>query len=221
MLMEQNFTMELAVPSNFEARVNAVKLAARARVLGRYKLKDLFREHKIAPPGPGAWNKTKAIGKHVAEFGREAIFGSPITVGKQLASRYKRTGSAARTAAGHIKDFYLSPGSPGWVKALSMGLPALELGDVALRGDATTRRGDIAHALSGVVAAPFTARLGLAGIPIQNVLQGAAQHFGSKFDPPAPPGPTSEHVEKDIPEQLVRAWHTNTQTAPGANAPSP
>jgi hypothetical protein len=63
MLSARNFTMEPAVHSDFAERLNAVKTAARARVLGRYGLKDLFREHAVAPAAPGIANKAKAFGK--------------------------------------------------------------------------------------------------------------------------------------------------------------
>lgn len=205
--------MEPAVHSDFADRLNAVKTAARARVLGRYGLKDLFREHTIAPAAPGVTNKAKAFGKHVAEFGREAVFGSPITVAKQLADRYKQTGSVARAMGGHAKDFYLSPGSPTWLKALSLGMPAMELGNIALRGDPETRKGDIAHAISGMAAAPFTARLGLLGIPVQGAVQGAARYLGSKFDPKPAPTPTPENIELDVPKHLMRAWKSNSPLA--------
>jgi len=205
--------MEPAVHSDFAERLNAVKTAARARVLGRYGLKDLFREHAVAPAAPGIANKAKAFGKHVAEFGREAVFGSPITVAQQLRDRYKQTGSVARTMGGHAKDFYLSPGSPTWLKALSVGMPALELGNVALRGDPETRKGDIAHAVAGMAAAPFTARLGLLGIPLQGAVQGAARYVGSKFDPRPAPAPTPENIELDVPRHLMRAWKSNSPLA--------
>lgn len=205
--------MELAVHSDFADRLNAVKTAARTRVLGRYGIKDLFRAHDIAPAAPGFANKAKAFGKHVAEFGREAVFGSPLTVAKQLQDRYKQTGSVARTIGAHTKDFYLSPGSPTWLKALSLGMPALELGNIALRGDPETRKGDIAHAVAGMAAAPFTARLGLLGIPIQGAVQGAARYVGSKFDHKTAPAPTPENIELNVPKHLNRAWKSNSPLA--------
>lgn len=198
--------MELAVPSDFDERLNAVKTAARNRVLGQYGLRDLFREHQIAPSAPGFANKAKTFGKHVAEFGREAVFGSPITVAKQLQDRYKQTGSVARAAGQHIKDFYLAPGSPTWLKALSVGVPALELGNVALRGNPETRTGDIAHAVAGIAASPFTARLGLLGIPLQGAVQGAARYVGSKFDHRSAPPPNPSNIELNVPNHLTRAW---------------
>lgn len=210
MLTARNSVMVPVVHSDFEERLNTVKTAARSRIFGRYGLKDLFREHKIAPAGRGFSNKLKTFGKHVAEFGREAIFGSPITLAQQLSQRYKRTGSLARTIGGQIKDFYLSPGSPTWVKALSLGMPALELGNIILQGDPATRRGDIAHAVSGMVVAPFTARLGLLGIPVQGAVQGAARYVGSKFDPKLAPPPTPENLELNVPRHLMRVWKSRS-----------
>jgi len=211
--------MEPAVHSNFEARLNAVKTAARTRVLGRYGLKDLFREHQIAPSAPGALNKAKTFGKHVAEFGREAVFGSPLTVRKQLADRYKRTGSILRTLGGHAKGFYYDPKVHPLIRGLSMGLPALELGNVLYHGDPATRKGDVAHALSGIAAAPFTARLGLLGIPLQGAAQAAARYAGSKLDPKPLPPPAPADVELNVPRHLARAWKSNSPILGGDDTP--
>jgi len=122
------------------------------------------------------------LGKHVAEAGREAIFGSPITVGKQLQDRYAQTGSLAKTLGSHIKDHYWSPTASPWMKALSIGMPALELGNIALNGKPEARGGDLGHALTGLAAAPFTSRLGLPGMALQRLVQGAGRRVGSKFD---------------------------------------
>lgn len=229
-----------AVSSNYEQRLNAVKLAAQARVMRRYGLKDLFREHQIKPGGKGVFdvlgdavssirhnglragadslrqsgglagfgrsvaNTTKTVGKHVGEFGREAVFGSPITLKKQLADRYRQTGSVAKTVGGHAKDFYLSPQSPLWLRALSLGLPALDLGNTALNGDPATRHGDIAHAVTGLAVAPFSARLGLLGVPLQGAAQEAGRRLGAKFDPktPPPPTPSWETLQAALPRHL-------------------
>lgn len=122
------------------------------------------------------------LGKHVVEAGREAIFGSPITVGKQLQDRYAQTGSVAKAMGAHIKDHYWSPTASPWMKALSIGMPALELGNIALNGKPEQRAGDLAHALTGLAAAPFTSRLGLPGMALQRLAQGGGRMVGSKFD---------------------------------------
>ncbi len=236
--------MEQAVPTNFDARLNAVKTAARTRVFGRYGLADLFREHRLPSNGRGVFDRLDAVaragasaplgnkwqaaqksfdraggwrglqhsarhsaknlGKNVAEFGREAVFGSPLTVGKQLQDRYRQTGSVAKTIGQHAKEFYLSPGAPTWMKALSLGMPALELGNIAMNGDPNERVGDVAHALTGLAAAPFTARLGLPGMAIQGLAQGAGRSIGSKFDHKAEAKPFLENVEMNVPQHLKR-----------------
>lgn len=122
------------------------------------------------------------LGKHVVEAGREAIFGSPITVGKQLQDRYAQTGSVAKAMGAHIKDHYWSPTASPWMKALAVGMPALELGNIALNGKPEQRGGDLAHALTGLAAAPFTSRLGLPGMALQRLVQSGGRMVGSKFD---------------------------------------
>lgn len=244
MLSEQNCNTERTVHTDLEERLNAVKTAARSRVLGRYGLADLFREHPIPSKGRGVFDRLRAVaragtkapfgdkvraaqnsfermggwaglqqgarqsaknlGKNVAEFGREAVFGSPLTVGQQLRDRYKRTGSVAKTVGQHAKEFYLSPGSPTWMKALSIGMPALELGNIAVNGDPNERVGDVAHALTGLAVSPFTARLGLPGVAIQSLAQGGARSVGSKFDSKGEAKPFLKNVEVNIPRHLSR-----------------
>lgn len=195
-------------PSSFD--IDAVK----ARVANRYGLKlafdfsKLFREatyygpkdqwqvaadkalrrpaFNIAPAGPGALNKLKAFGKHVGEFGREFVVGSPLTMAQQLKEHHTAAGGgvggAMRAGGKYVKDFYMSPKSPTWMKALSLGVPAMELGGIALHGNPKTRKGDLAHAISGLVASPFTARLGLPGMALQGAVQSGARALASKFD---------------------------------------
>lgn len=186
--------MEPTVPSNFDERLNAVKIAAQANVLGRYGLRDLFRAHDIAPAAPGAWNKAKTFGKHVAEFGRDMVFGSPVTLAEQLKKQYAQTGSVGRTLGKQIKEHYLTPSSPTWLKAISVGMPALELGNIALRGDSQNTGRDLASAVTGLAVAPFTHRLGLPGTVLQGALQNAAGRVGAVVDrkrlgAPKPPLP--------------------------------
>jgi len=146
----------------------------------------LFSEHVIHPSQPGVLNKLKAFGKHVGEFGREMVAGSPITLAKQLKDHHIEAGGgvggAVRAGGKYVKDFYMSPKSPMWMKALSLGVPAMELGGIALKGDPATRKGDLAHAISGLVASPFTARLGLPGMALQGAVQSGARALASKFD---------------------------------------
>lgn len=130
----------------------------------------------------GAKETARRFGHHIVESGREAVFGSPITVGKQLQDRYAQTGSLAKTLGHHVKDHYWSGHAPAWAKALAIGMPALELGNIALNGKPEQRGGDLAHALTGLAAAPFTSRLGLPGMALQRLVQGGGRMVGSKFD---------------------------------------
>lgn len=169
-----------------EAALYAVKLAAFNRQAVAQGLKGLFSERQIAPAAPGAMNKVKAFGKHVGEFGREFVFGSPVTLAEKLKERHQNTGSWAKALGGHAKDFYVNPKDHIAFRALNVGLPALELGNVALRGDPDTRKGDLAHAVSGIAAAPFTSRLGIPGMMAQSAIQSGAQSLASRFDRRAP-----------------------------------
>lgn len=141
-----------------------------------------FGENKIAPSMPGVWNKTKAFGKHVGEFGREAILGSPITEYQKIKARMAKPGvGLGRALAGHAKDFYITPESKFWT-AVNVGMPAFDLANTALRGDPDTRKGDIARGVAGIAASPFTARLGIPGMIAQHYVQSGAQSLGHRFD---------------------------------------
>lgn len=192
--------MEPAVFSKAQV-LHAVKTAAFDRQAALRGLKGLFSENtpRGMPEGM-TWQRAKefgergkylaegakSFGRHVGEFGREFIFGSPVTLAEKLRERQQNTGSWAKALGGHAKDFYLNPKDHwGW-RALNVGLPALELGNVALRGDPDTRKGDMAHALSGIAAAPFTSRLGIPGMVAQSAIQSGAQNLAGRFDRKAP-----------------------------------
>jgi len=176
-----------------EETLYAVKIAAWDRRAALYGVEKVavdwrglatraFGENKIAPSKPGFWNKTKAFGKHVGEFGREMILGSPITEYQKMKARMAKPGvGLGRALAGHAKDFYITPDSK-FFTALNVGMPAFDLGNTLLRGDPDTRKGDIAHGVAGIAAAPFTSRLGIPGMMIQQAVQSGAQSLGHRFD---------------------------------------
>lgn len=186
-----------------EERLYAVKIAAARRRAALYGVEKLavdwgglarkaFSANEIEKAGPGAWNKTKAFGKHVGEFGREMILGSPVTEYQKMKARYQQTGSMAKALGGHAKDFYITPESKFWT-AVNVGMPALDLANTALRGDPDTRKGDIAHGVAGIATAPFTSRLGVPGMLLQNAVQSGARSLGSRFDK-RPPSSTPPPV---------------------------
>lgn len=199
--------MEPAVFSKAQV-LHAVKTAAFDRQAALRGLKGLFSENtpRGMPEGM-TWQRAKefgergkylaegakSFGRHVGEFGREFIFGSPVTLAEKLRERQQNTGSWAKALGGHAKDFYLPRKQDGEIRALrvgltalNVGLPALELGNVALRGDPDTRKGDMAHALSGIAAAPVTSRLGIPGMVAQSAIQSGARNLAGRFDRKAP-----------------------------------
>lgn len=162
------------MPSKIQGRLDGVKYAAADRTFRRYGLSDLFREHTIAPAGPGVLNKLVGIGKQVGEMGRDMVFGSPITMAQRLQRNYQQTGSAPKAVGKYIKDWYLDPSTPLWMRAISVGLPVAMLGSTVIQDPPERRKKDLAAGLLGIAASPLTARLGLAGADMQAGVQNAA-----------------------------------------------
>ena len=164
---------------------HAVKTAAERATLAHFGLRKqaggfsdgmarLFTWHDPAPRSPGFLNALKWGGSHVAEMGRESIFGSPISLGKQLQG-YADTGSGVLGSGGRLfKDFYL-PKTRSKLEKVILGLSlAGAAGDVysaSQTEDPDERRGEIAKAITGLAAAPITSRLGLAGVLANSALK--------------------------------------------------
>lgn len=162
------------MPSNLQGRLDGVKHAAAERTFRRYGLDDLFREHDIAPAGPGVYNKLVTVGKHMGEIGRDMFLGSPITMAQRLQRNYRQTGSAPKALGKYIKDWYLDPNTPLWMRAVSVGLPVAMLGSTLIQDPPEKRKEDLAAGLLGIAASPLTARLGSAGADMQAGIQNAA-----------------------------------------------
>lgn len=162
------------MPSNLQGRLDGVKHAAADRTFRRYGLGDLFREHDIAPAGPGVYNKLVTMGKHVGEMGRDMILGSPITMAQRLERNYRQTGSAPKALGKYIKDWYLDPNTPLALRAISVGLPVATLGATLLHDPPEKRKEDLAAGLLGIAASPLTSRLGYPGMEMQTGAQNAA-----------------------------------------------
>jgi hypothetical protein len=140
----------------------------------------------------GLWRTSKSVGKHVGEFAREATFGSPTVVAKQLAENYRHTGSIPGMLGKQIKDFYFTPGNSRAAQALMLAFPAGDL-TAAMQQDPEHRHEAIGGAIAGLVGAPFTARLGIPGAFIQKPIQDLGRSLGRRFDPPS--YPSSQHLE--------------------------
>ena len=163
------------MPSNLQDRVDAVKLAATSRTFRRYGLDDLFREQSIAPSAPGVYNKLVTFGKHIGEMGRDAYLGSPITMAQKIQRHYRDTGSAPRAVGRYVKNWYLDPNTPLWIRALSIGVPLYGLGSTLAADSPEKRPGDLAGGILGLAAAPLTSRLGDAGLSLQAGVQNAGR----------------------------------------------
>lgn len=178
-----------------------------------------FGENKIEKAAPGVWNKTKAFGKHVGEFGREMILGSPITEYQKVKARMAKPGvGVGRALAGHAKDFYITPESKFWT-AVNVGMPAFDLANTALRGDPDTRKGDIARGVAGIAASPFTARLGVPGMIAQQAIQSGARSIGSRFDKGKPlPAPAVVPYPAPLDHPLITGAREVAKTPPAQHA---
>lgn len=163
-------------------RLYAVKSAAVKAALGRFRVSDLFREHAVGAAKPGAMNFVKNVGRHGAEFLREGIFGSPISVASDLRKAYGQTKSVPGAYGRYMKNFYLSPDAPKWVKGLSVGLPVMDTAMQLSADDGSNRAGILASGAAGLATAPVFTRMGLAGLPLQAAVQEGARRAGSLLD---------------------------------------
>lgn len=137
--------------------------------------------------GEGFANKARTFGHQIGEFGREAVFGSPLAIDRQL-----RAPTAAGIGKNYLqmtRNFYAPQGKSTLDNALGLGvglaMPAMSMYN-AVAGDPHQRGANIGAALGGIAAAPVTSRLGLAGTLIQKPVQDLGAWVGSKFDSPAP-----------------------------------
>ena len=134
--------------------------------------------------GEGLLNKAKSVGHSVGELGREAIFGSPLALDRQL--RAPNAGGIARNYLNLSKDFYFPRGRSVGETALGLGMglamPAASLYNAAT-GDPNRRGENIGAAIGGIAAAPITTRLGIPGMLLQQPVQQLGAWVGSKFDP--------------------------------------
>jgi hypothetical protein len=92
--------------------------------------------------------------------------------------------------ADYVKSFYWqTPETKGqWaLQALSLAPTVQDLYHAATTEDPNIRKGDVASAVTGIMAAPFTSRLGLVGSPLQTWLQNKARTLVQKDTPPYTP----------------------------------
>lgn len=136
----------------------------------------------IAQPTPGygtgAVNRLKTVGHQLGEIGREAVFGSPMAVNREL--RAPSLGGVAKNYLRSVRNFY-TPRDPLGLM-LGLGLPAASLYQ-AVNGDPNQRGANIGATLGGIATAPLTARLGIPGTLIQKPVQDLGAWIGGKFDP--------------------------------------
>lgn len=163
------------MPSDLPTRIDGVKIAAAARTFRQYGLQDLFKEHAIAPSAPGFYGKMVSTGKNIGEMGRDMIFGSPITFGKQLERNYRSTGSAPRALGKYIKDWYFAPNTSLPMRALSLAFPVVGLGS-ALMAPAERRKEEVLASMAGLATSPFAMRLGSPGMDMQAGIENAVRH---------------------------------------------
>lgn len=152
------------MPSRLHDKIDGVKYATAERTFRRYGLSDLFREHPdIAPAGPGVYDKLVTFGKHIGDAGRDLIFGSPVSMAKKLEQNYQQTKSAPKALGKYVKDWYLDPSTPAWVRALSVGVPLYGIGSSLLSSDREHMGENVAGSLVGLATSPLTSRLGPVG----------------------------------------------------------
>lgn len=183
-----------------DAAFHAVKLAAAQAAMATYGLektawakdglKRLFTWKTVAGPKPGFLNHIGYAGRGVAEFGREAVFGSPVNMKAQIMRHARREGSLLKGLGHYVKDFYWQRPTDlpsAGMQAFSLGMPALDLYHAATNDDPDQRKGDLVSSITGLVAAPFTSRLGLLGAQLQEGAQQKARGLVQKDAPPYTP----------------------------------
>lgn len=131
---------------------------------------------------PGLKATGKNVAKQVGEVLREGVFGSPITLAKNLQERHIGNGSWTRSLAEHAKEFYLPKGGGVFGAGLSMAFPAYEGYQLATKGDPDHRGSDYAAFAASLATSPFSAHLGIPGMLLQAPVIQAARQLGSHFD---------------------------------------
>lgn len=163
-------------------------------------VKRLFTWKEPGAYAPGIGGFAKGLGKEVLEYGREAVFGSPVNAARQFQAFKDQAGGSNLKALGHyIKNFYVpSRNNNGYqlgsgkdpslwaringpaMQGLRLLGPTLDLYNASQTEDPNVRRGDYASALTGIAIAPFTASLGMAGAVLHPFLQQQARKLVQK-----------------------------------------
>jgi hypothetical protein len=144
--------------------------------LNRQGLKNMFSSNQK----PGKLN-------FIQEMAREGIFGSPVTTYERYRKNLTQPGGGHLKALGsELKNFYWpkpkSVGEGVW-QAATLIPTAYDLYSAARTEDTDTRRGALASATAGILAAPVTSRLGLSGAMLHPLLQSAARGLVQKNAP--------------------------------------
>jgi hypothetical protein len=161
---------------------------------GTNALRYLFSSHFPTTNVQG-WKKYPVlVAKQVGEMGRQMIFGDPLTLRNQIKDLYKVHGSMPKAIGSYMLNHYWRTPSPNLGGLLSGALQAQylyqtgkDIMDAIKTEDPNIRRGNIAATLTGIVASPFTSRLGVAGSFLHSKLTEGARRLVQKPTPPAQP----------------------------------
>lgn len=164
-------------------------------------IKRLFTSKDLGHTPPGFLGGLESTGRTLGEFGREYIFGSPITAWEQFKKLRQAKGSNLGAAGEMYKNFYWTkPTGVGdyLFNAMSIGFPALDLYSAATTEDPEQRKGNLAAAITGLATAPVTSRFGLAGSAAQGLLGRGARSLVQKNVEPQPVYTPEQHLRATL-----------------------
>lgn len=156
--------------------------------LNRQGLKNMFSQAPVIGPqgGPGGRG-------NIGEMLQASVFGSPVTAYNQYKSDLARAGGSHLNALGQIyKRTYLpSAGSHPAAKALQYAFTAGQIGVPAYQAlttdDPEVRKQMLARSAAGLITAPLTSQLGLAGTLAQQGIENLASRAVSSKPVQKPP----------------------------------
>lgn len=166
----------------YQARVRTTpgvveNLVSRMRGAPAYQGPNVYSRAARPGYGTGFVNRAKTTGHAVGDFLREGVFGSPLTVSKEL-----REGGLGQ----YYKNFF-APGNSRSAMLLQGAFPAMSVYH-AMNSAPEHRGEETGRALADAALLPLTARLGVPGqLLLRHPAMDLAGRVGRLFDPKQPP----------------------------------
>lgn len=179
--------MRNQVHEDNELTFHDVKVAAFNGVAQSLGFKDtgalLRRAFSFKAPesaGPGFVNGARTVGRWIGEIAKNQVLGDPYTAYREIRGLSRMAGGLPGGLAAYMKGYHWrKPNNiTGW---LANGVNAYSVGsnlyDAATTEDPNTRKGNLAVAASQIATMPFTGRLGLPGLVMQQGIESGIRHL--------------------------------------------